>query len=158
MRMKGGSKLSNVVKNASNHDVLVIVLTSLLLAALLYMLFTDPNPFCNELFTESSVKKTIYVFLMDGCGWCDKFKPEVGVLTSKISSDPSLQQKFDVKIVNFPSVSSAEKQLMRDFSIEAFPSVVVATSDTSKFWTYHGSEERTAAKVLQWAQSVDSPQ
>lgn len=156
MKAKSVTKLiSNTVRNSSKHDVLIIVLTSLLLASLLYILLTDSEPFCNELFSQSE-KKTIFIFLMDGCGWCTKFKPEVSVLTSRVSEDSSLQKKFDVRVINFPSVSPSDKQLMRDFSVDAFPAIVLSTSDQAKFWNYHGSEERSAERILQWAQNIGS--
>lgn len=148
-----------VACNVHTLQILVIVLLTLLLGTSLYHLLSGAprGGWCRSwegYAQEESARYVIHVFLMDGCGWCDKFKPEVSVLTSRLSSDPGLHKRFSLKIVNFPTQSDADKQLMKDFSVEGFPSIVLSTSDLSKFWMFHSSEERTAARVLQWAQET----
>lgn len=139
------------------YDMLVCVLSFLLIASIAYLLTSSGKENFEESDQTSSIegtKRILYVFIMDGCGWCDKFKPELNIIMGKISSDSNLMKKLDVKVIKFPSKSSSDKQLMKDFSVEGFPSIVLSTPDQSKFWMYHSSDERTAEKVLQWAQSV----
>lgn len=145
----------SISRSSGCHMLLVAVLSTLLVASLLYVMYTAAvcgSRAVERFATEADPRLTIFVFLMEGCGWCDKFKPELSKLTSKLSSDSTVGDRFELRVIRFPTQSAADRQLMKDFSVEGFPTIVLATSDQAKFWVYYANEERTAEKVLEWAQ------
>jgi thioredoxin-related protein len=97
----------------------------------------------------------LYVFLMDGCSWCERFKPELAVL--KKNGGDAFAQHVDVRVVSFPAASSEDERLFNDFSVQSFPTFVLSTNDQSKFWIYHNASERTAEAIKQWAVKLVSP-
>jgi thiol-disulfide isomerase/thioredoxin len=137
----------------------VTVLTLLLIASFAYLVYSNWDlitPNRSERFdnyeTHASRPYVLYLFLMDGCGWCYRVKPDVALLQNA-SQDPEFGKNIEVRVVRAPADNDAE-QLARDFSVQAFPSIVLSTRDQSKFWVYHSSSERSAAAITQWAQGL----
>lgn len=99
-------------------------------------------------------KPTLYFFLMDGCGWCDKLKPAVTAIHNKISSDSQWNSKVDVMVVQIPTDDAQARDLQKEFSVNAFPTIVLSLKDRSKYWTYQSAQERTEEAILQWVDAT----
>ena len=66
-------------------------------------------------------KRTFYYFYMDGCGWCDKFNPTWLKLVKEFKT------KLTMKKVNGPN----SPELLKQFDISTFPSIVLVTGNDS---------------------------
>lgn len=142
---------------AAWYPLVISLLSVLLIVSLGYLVYSNRDLWskgtADESFdnyaTGSARPYVLYLFLMDGCGWCDRFKPEVAVLQNA-TQDPDFGKNVEVRIVSSPADDDAE-QLARDFSVQSFPSIILSTRDQSKFWVYHASSDRTSAAIQQWA-------
>lgn len=92
----------------------------------------------------------LYFFVLDGCGWCDKLKPEI----IKVQQDMQQSSSVQVRILQFPPQTEAERQLGRYYSVNSFPAIILSRADQSKFWTYPTSSARDAQSIQQWVTQV----
>lgn len=168
-----GSKHSASSKTISKSDsdawmlVAIVVLSVLLAASLSYLVYSNWNRIRSlfrpryasgtekfDNYSSGDPQMVLYIFLMQGCGWCDKIKGEVAALQNIAMTDHNFGKLVDVRVLNFPTNDSSELQLGRDFDVQGFPAIVLSKKDQSKFWKYHNTSERTAASIKQWAMEL----
>jgi thiol-disulfide isomerase/thioredoxin len=140
-------------ENVDIDTVLVTLLTTLLIASFAYLLWYNckKGVICSvENYSNSQDKLVLYFFLMHGCGWCDKLKPHLTSLQQTVASDPKLNSKIDITVVQVPTDVADERDALKEFAVNAFPTIVLSKKDHSKYWTYHSSQERTSESILQW--------
>ena len=136
-----------VPHHASVQTALMVLLGLLLVASVGCLLW---NAYGN---TESFDQPLIlYFFVLDGCGWCDKLKPEI----TKVQQDMQQSSAVQVQIVQFPPQNDADQKLGQYFSVNSFPAIILARADQSKFWTYPNSSPRDSQSIQQWVAEVQS--
>jgi thioredoxin-related protein len=106
--------------------------------------------------TSNGSKHVLFIFSLAGCHFCDKIKGEVSKLQNMVTQDNDFGKAVDVRVVAFPTQSSEETQLAKDFNVQGFPAIVLSKTDKSKFWIYHGTSERTAQAIRDWALNLVS--
>lgn len=141
--------------SSSIDTLLITVLVVLLFVVLGYLVYTNSGLFTSDHEDatenyEEPADNVLYFFLMQGCGWCDKLKPELSAVQAKIAGHAALKRLVAVRIVQFPAEDAQSRELAREFSVEAFPTIVLSRADHSKFWVYHATQERTAEAIVQW--------
>lgn len=101
--------------------------------------------------TKTGSRHILFIFTLEGCHFCDKIKDQISKLQNMVTQDSDFGKVIDVRVVAFPTQSSEETQLAKDFNVQGFPAIVLSKVDKSKFWIYHGTSERTAQAIRDWA-------
>lgn len=117
--------------------IIVILLAVLFLLVGIYFMMGGK---LMEKFTGES-SATISAFLLPGCGWCEKFKPEWAKFT-----DMAKKEGFNTKTID----AQEQSELVTQKGITAFPTVQVEKN--GKTVEYNGN--RTAEDLLKFVKSA----
>ena len=130
--MVKGSK-SNSVTRPNLLRGMFALLGLLIVSLLLYFIVIKEN-FQNN-------PTTIIFYYMDGCGWCEKMKPEWKKCEEKASS-----KGLNTKKIN---ANDADPSELKKLNITGFPSFVIDKNNNKTL--YPSDEPRTAEGLINYA-------
>lgn len=95
---------------------------------------------------DNNDKVVFYYFYMDGCGWCEKFKPIWNKLKNNKEYDFYDYERNEMS--ELPIVDEIEKEL--DIKIKTYPAIFIKIDNT--FYKYEG--ERKEETILDFVNKV----
>jgi hypothetical protein len=95
--------------------------------------------------TESFESKPVITFYyMDGCGWCEKAKPEWQKCKSRANSE-----NFEAREVSAKDLTSKE---MKALGIDGFPTFTINVNGTETL--YPSGEDRTSDALISYMKNL----